>query len=521
VNVFEIASSGSWINNWIERRAELTPNWLALMDDAVGDRRITFKEFNERASKVAGFLKYSLNVSKGDVVAMISWARIEVLEVLFACMKIGAVFVPVNVRLSASEIIDLLKDMDVKVLVYEDEFLDKVSGIVKGLGSVKTIVLGEKGLSDSIKFDDVYGKKLDKVTEVSLEDPIMILQTGGTTGKPKGGVVTYRMILWNAVNTVRDLIIPGDVTITAVPLFHIGGYTYTIPLLFWGGSNIIMRRWNVDKFIDLVERERPTFLFLVPTQIKMLIENERFWKADFSSVRWITSGGAALTRDLIETIFKKGIVQKQGYGLTEMGPGVFALDPWDAKRKIGSIGKPNLLVETKVVKEDGSIAERGEEGELLLRGPSLFGGYWRMDDETEKALEGGWLHTGDIVRIDDEGFYWIVGRRKHLIKSGAEAIYPEEIEKILLNHPKIEDVVVIGVPDEKWGEVPKALVVLKSGEKITKDEIVNYLIDKIAKYKIPKYIQVLKEIPKSPLGKVSRKELTKLYGEPIDKLEVN
>jgi len=511
-------STGEWINNWIKRRAELTPEWIALIDDATSvDRRITYRVLNNRVDKIAKYFKKEFRINKGDIIAMLSWARIEVLETLFAASKLGSIFFPLNTRYTGSELVKLLEGIKPKILIYEKEFEDKVSLIKEKLDIRYYVSVGQKS-GDSLNYEEMtkYSYFLEKAESVTLEDPLMILQTGGTTGKPKAGIVTYRMIFWNALNTLRDLIVPGDITITALPLFHIGGYTYVIPLLMFGGTNFIMHRWNVEKFMDYVERERPSFLFLVPTQLKMLLEHPRFREADFSSVRWITSGGAALTKDIIKGIFSKGIVMKQGFGLTEMGPGVFALDPWDAERKMGSIGKPNLLVETKVIKKNGEKAGPNEEGELFLRGPSIFGGYWNMPDETVKTLKGGWLRTGDVVKYDDEGYYWVVGRSKNVIRSGAESIYPEEVEKVLRDHPKIEEVYVIGVPDEKWGEVSKAIIVLKKGQKITKDEVVQFCMDKLAKYKIPKYIQVVDHIPKTDIGKVSREFLHKKFGKPED-----
>ena len=509
---------GFWINTWIERRAELSPSWVALADDAAGGvRRVVFRELSERARRVAGYMRSELGVGRGDVVAMLSWGRVEVLEVLFACSRIGAIFAPLNVRLAAPELTDLAGDVQPKALFFEGEHARKAKAVAESLGVRELVHIGEGGFGPSVSYLEAVDLGGDDSPElVGLEDPVMLLQTGGTTGRPKWGVVTHRMVFWNALNTLRDLTVPGDATITAVPLFHIGGYTYTLPLLLYGGVNFIMHRWSVDRFIELVERERPTFLFLVPAQLKMLVESPRFWEADFTSVRWITSGGAALTPELIRAVMKKGVVQKQGFGMTEMGPGVFALDPWDAERKMGSIGKPNLLVEARVVKDGEVEASPGEEGELLLRGPSLFGGYWRMPEETERALRGGWLHTGDVVKRDDEGYFYVVGRRKHVIRSGSESIYPEEVERVLLAHPKVEEAVVIGVPDPKWGEVPKALVVLRRGEKLTKEELAEFCEGKIARYKIPKYLQVLDEIPKSPLGKVSRAALAELYGKPED-----
>ena len=506
---------GFWINNWIARRADITPDWLVLMDEVDGGRYITYAQLNERADRLAHFLRERLGIEKGSRVAMLAWNRLEVIDCLFACAKIGAIFAPVNTRLTAREIADYFSSIRPRALFYEPVFEDRVKELTGLVGIEELVVLGEGGLGNSRPYEEALeGPRLEEPVKVGLEDPWMLLQTGGTTGKPKAGIVPFRMVLWNIVNTVRDLIVPGDTTITAVPLFHIGGYTYTIPLLFWGGTNILLYRWNVERFIELVERERPSFLFLVPAQLKMLVEHPRFKEADFTSVRWFTSGGAAQTEEIRQAFDEKGLTLKQGYGLTEMGPGVFALDPWDARRKAGSIGKPNYLVEVRVVDDEGRDVGPGQDGELLLRGPSLFGGYWQMPDETARAFEGGWLHTGDLVRYDEEGYFYIVGRKKFVIRSGSESIYPWEVEAVLKEHPKVEDVLVIGVPDEKWGEVPKALVVVREGEELTGEELVAFCEGKLARYKIPRYIQFVEEIPRSPVGKIIWREVRARYGQP-------
>ncbi|UNQ73492.1 class I adenylate-forming enzyme family protein [Infirmifilum sp. NZ] len=506
-----VYSCGRWVNDWISRRADITGGWVALKDNLEKPLRVaTFSQLDRDAGRIAGLLREEWGVGKGDVVAILSWSRIEFVEVLLACFKLGCVLAPINTRYSKREVSEFVEQTKPKVVLYERELEQGVEGI-----SV------DKACYDcASEFSFSSRQPLEASAECCLEDPAMLLQTGGTTGKPKFAVVSHRMILWNALNTVRDLIIPGDVTINTLPLFHIGAYTYLIPLLIFGGTSILMHRWNVDEFIDLVEQERPSFLFLVPTQLRMLLQSPRFKDADFSSVRWITSGGGALTRDLIEKIFEKGVVQKQGFGMTEMGPGVFALDPWDAQRKMGSIGKPNLLVEAKIVNPEGAEVPAGAEGELLLRGPSVFAGYLRNEEEMRALVRDGWIATGDVARRDEEGYFWIVGRLKNIIRSGEESVYPEEIEKLLLMHPKIKDVVVIGVPDEKWGEVPKALIVLKEGERITKEEVVEFLRDKIAKYKIPKYVEVVKDLIYTETGKVSRSALKQMYGQPRDRLEV-
>lgn len=505
----KVFSCGTWVNDWISRRADISGDWVALKDDVQRPlRAVTFSQLNAASGRVARLLREDFGVGKGDVVALLSWSRIEFVEVLLACFKLGAVLAPVNTRYSKREISEFVSTAKPRVLLFEKELEQSVEGL-----DAQAVCY-----DCASEFNHASREQLPGAEECCLEDTAMLLQTGGTTGKPKFAKISHRMILWNAVNTLRDLIVPGDVTINTLPLFHIGGYTYLLPLLMYGGTSILMHRWNVDLFIELVEQERPSFLFLVPTQLRMLLQSPRFAEADFSSVRWITSGGAALTRDIIEKVFAKGVVQKQGFGMTEMGPGVFALDPRDAQRKIGSIGKPNLLINAKVVASDGREAPPGAEGELYLRGPSVFAGYLANEEEMRALVRDGWIATGDVARVDDEGFYWIVGRIKNVIRSGEESIYPEEVERLLLMHPKVKDVVVIGVPDEKWGEVPKALIVLKEGERITKEEILDFLKDKLAKYKIPKYVEVVDKLVYTETGKVSRPAMKNLYGEPRDKL---
>jgi fatty-acyl-CoA synthase len=228
-------------------------------------------------------------------------------------------------------------------------------------------------------------------------------------------------------------------------------------------------------------------------------------------VRFITAGGAALTPEIIRSTFERGLTQKQGFGMTEMGPGIFALDPWDGYNHAGSIGKPNILVQAKVVLADGREAGPEESGELFLRGPSLFGGYWRDEKETESSFSEGWLKTGDVVRRDKAGYFYVVGRTKNIIRSGSESIFPEEVEKLLQTHPAVSESLVFGVPDQKWGEVPKALVVCRPNVTVSKQELETFCEGKIAKYKIPKYFEMVSGIPKDSMGKVSRARLSQIF----------
>lgn len=496
----KLHSCGKWVGGWISRRADITPSWVALKDEGEDKslRFFTYNELDDQSSSMAFTLKELYGISKGDSVAVLSWNRAEVVLLILACGKIGCSVVPVNTRYTSKEIVGLIKESSAKLLLCEDPLCSKVPE-----GDFQTIPLSSFLSSSS-------GKKEIELEELCLEDTLLLLETGGTTGKPKLAKISHRMILWNAMNTLRDLIVPGDVTIETLPLFHIGAYTYLFPLLMFGGTNIIMRRWDIERFAYLVNRERPSFLFLVPTQLRMLISSGKMKEIDFSSARWITSGGGALTQDLIMGGPESGIIVKQGFGMTEMGPGIFALDPWDALRKAGSIGKPNLLIEAK-------IKEGGKAGELMLRGPSIFSGYVK-EELTEELISDGWMLTGDIVNVDDEGYFYVMGRKKNVIRSGEESVYPEEVERILLQHPSIAEAVVIGVRDEKWGEVPKAVIVLKEGKKICREEIESFLKERIAKYKVPKYYEVVPSLPLNEAGKVSREMVKRMYSEPTDNL---
>jgi fatty-acyl-CoA synthase len=507
-----IPYEGAWINDWLAARTSISPDWLAVIDEADNvERRFTVGELNNRANRVASFLREKTDIRKGDFVCALTRPRVEVIDLLFACSKLGAVFFPLNTRLASPEISELISKFRPKVLYFEEDFAPSL----KNIGVPALISSSGSTAIDHVDYDRVVGhpSELRSVEIVDLEDPLMILQTGGTTGKPKSAVINHRMILWNAVNTVRDLIVPYDTTITAVPLYHIGGFTYTIPLLFWGGTNILMPRWDLDSYLKLVKRERPTFLFLVPAQLQSLMDSPKSREVDFSSVRFLTAGGAALTPEMIKAVFERGLTQKQGFGMTEMGPGIFALDPWDGYNHQGSIGKPNLLVEARVLRGNGTDADVNESGELFLKGPSIFGGYWNDEEETEKSFVNGWLSTGDVLRKDRDGYYYVVGRTKNIIRSGSESIFPEEVEKMLQSHPAVAEALVFGVDDSKWGEVPKALIVFRTGMRVSNDDLAAFCQGKIAKYKIPKYFESVPEIPKDSMGKISRARLSQEFGK--------
>ena len=345
---------------------------------------------------------------------------------------------------------------------------------------------------------------------VGAEDILLLLFTGGTTGLPKAAQISYRMIAWNTLNTIVHELQRGDVTITHTPMFHTGGLlAYTLPLLTLGGTVVILRKWTPEGMLETIEREQVTLLFCVPTQYQMMMGSPRFAATSFRSVRFLTSGGAPLPLPVIHRYREQhGVVFKQGFGMTEFGPGVFSMPPELAEAKAGSIGRPNYFVDARVVGDDNRPVPPGEVGELVLKGPSASSGYFNDPDASRAAVDAeGWFHTGDLARVDDDGCYYIADRKKDMFISGGENVYPVEIEKALYEHPAVAQCAVIGVPDETWGEVGKAAVVLKAGAEATEAELIEHCRGRLARYKVPRSVAFLEALPVSAAGKILKREL--------------
>ena len=341
----------------------------------------------------------------------------------------------------------------------------------------------------------------------------MILYTAGTTGLSKGVMITNKMLFWNAVNTgLRLDLHSSDHTQSYAPFFHTGGWNVLFtPFLLHGASHTLLQSFDAEVILRLMESEKTTLLFGVPTMLQMMSDLEYFKKADLSSVRYAIVGGAPMPIPLINIWHEKGISIRQGYGLTEVGPNCFSLHQNDAIRKKGSIGFPNFYFETKIVNENGSECTADEVGELWLRSPVVTPGYWRKPKETAEAISDGFFHTGDLVKQDSEGFVYVVDRKKNMFISGGENVYPAEIEKFLYTHPAVKEAAVIGVSDERWGEVGKAYIVLNEGEILTAETALDFCRGSLAKYKIPKYFAFVKEIPKTDAGKINKIKLLDLH----------
>ncbi|RLI61314.1 MAG: long-chain fatty acid--CoA ligase [Candidatus Thorarchaeota archaeon] len=501
----------SWIGDWAGRRALLTPDRVAVFDNTTGDS-YSYAEMDRRANRLARLL-LDLGLSRGDRVATFSKNRIECIDLFLACGKIGAILVPLNIRLAPREVEYLVKKTDPRAIVYDPQLKEPFNNMRDLIGEREFLVMGEA----RVGADRTLGAEMRRLSsesverpELNFDDPALIVFTGGTTGLPKGAVLSHRLVFWNSVNTITSWgLRPDDVQPLLFPLFHTGGWNVLlVPFYHMGAKTILMGDFDPAETLRVIESQRCTIVIGVPTMFQMIAQHELFEKTDLGSVRVFISGGAPCPVAIMERYWARGKDFKMGYGLTEVGPNNFYLPESEIRRKPTSVGFPVFHCDTKIVDKDGTPVPVGEVGDLLLRGPHIFSGYWDEPEETAKTIEpDGWVHTGDLARVDEEGFYYIVGRSKDMFISGGENVYPTEIEELLYQHPAVLEAAVIGIPDEKWGEVGKAVIVVKPGHSLAADEIREYLKERLAKYKIPKVYEFRDSLPKSAAGKILKREL--------------
>jgi len=510
-----------YIGDWMERGERYFPNALAVVDVAKKENgRFSYREMNRRANRLAGYLRDVVGIKRADRVGILAMNGVEFLDAFFACAKLGAVLVPFNWRSHPKEIADLVLQTGPKIMIFGDDFRAGIADIASSCKGVLTWMhLDGEGISGSIHYEGTLaGREVVAIQNdsVEAEDIVCLLFTGGTTGMPKGAQISYRMIAWNTLNTVIHELARGDVTLTHTPMFHTGAlFVYTLPLLTLGGTVVIMRKWTADEMLDLIEREKVSVLFCVPTQYQMMMQSPRFGAAKLGSIRFLTSGGAPLPVPIIREYRERhGVVFKQGFGMTEFGPGIFSMDPEDAERKAGSIGKPNYFIDARIVDDENKPLPVGEIGELVLKGPSASSGYFNNPEASRAAVDAeGFFHTGDMARVDSDGFYYIADRKKDMFISGGENVYPAEIEKVLYEHAAVAQCAVIGLPDERWGEVGRAIVVKKPGASASEEEILNHCKENLAKYKVPKSVVFIDAMPISAAGKILKRELKVTYGQ--------
>lgn len=505
-----------FIGDYSGRRALYSPDELAVVDAGKSPHRtFTYSDLDNRANRLANWLRNGAGIHKGDRVAILAYDGVEYLDLFFACSKLGAVMLPLNWRLHTRELITLLEDTTPSVLIYESALAETVAALQAATPSLTYLVhLGETGLPNSRYYEKMLSESVLRpvtTTGITENDIVCLIFTGGTTGTPKAAQISHRMIAWNTLNTVIHDLQHTDMTVNSFPMFHTGGlFVYTLPLLILGGTVILLQRFDAEQVLNLIESYGATVYAGVPTTYRMLVRAENWPSADLSSLRFCTSGGAPLPVHLVEQFKReKGVALKQGFGMSEFGPGVFALAPEDAVARAGSIGRPNFFVEAQVIDPDGNPLPPGEVGELVVRGPSMFSGYFNRAADTAAVLDAdGWLHTGDLAVMDDRHYFTIVDRQKDLFISGGEKVYPTEIERVLVQHPAVAECAVVGVADPTWGEVGKAFVVRAPGVEVTEDDLINHLQHHLAGYKVPKFIEFRDTLPTSVAGKIVKHELT-------------
>ena len=514
-----------YIGDYLGRREIYSPEKLAIIDAGkTPELRLTFKAWNRRVNRLANWLRAEAGVGYRDRVAILAQDGVEHLDLFHACSKLGAIHTALNWRLHWRELAGIVANTTPRVLVYSDKFKDAVAEIVQaaaggGHAIAHLVHLDGDGLPGSVRYDDLLAASPETSVAydaLEAEDIACLLFTGGTTGLPKGAQISHRQVCWNVLNTVVHDVQHDDIYLNVFPLFHIGGlFTYLSAQVVFGNTTILVRQFDPAQALDLIERERVTIFAAVPTMYQMMTQAANWASADLTSLRFCTSGGAPLPVPLVEQYTReKGIRFKQGFGMTEYGPGLFALPPEDAIRKAGSIGRPNFFVDVRVVDEENRPLGPHQPGELVLRGPSGCSGYWNDPAASAAVLDGeGWFHTGDIVEYDEAWYFYVRDRKKDMFISGGENVYPVEIEQVIYKHPAVLMCAVVGVPDAKWGEVGLACVVPRAGQQVTTAELFDLLRQHLAPYKVPKRIEFLDALPLSGMGKVLKRELRERFGE--------
>lgn len=505
------------IGNWIRKWSSLQPHKKALIFE---DRPFTYQELNLRTNQLSNFL-LDIGVQKGDRISVLLYNSHQYIEILFALSKIGAILVPLNWRLAGPELEFLIKDSGSRMLIFDTEFEEVVASIRPhlNLSPQDYLTIGNSCPGWTKDYENTLHEYPNHeplvVTPVGDEDPHIIMYTSGTTGVPKGAVLPHRKTFFNVLNAdIFYHLSSKDVMVITRPLFHSGGLLVdAIPILYKGGTLVLRRRFQHHEIFETIQKYRATLVEMAGTLFQFLLQKCDPSQYDLSSVRSYFTGGERIPSAMLKEYHEKGITISQIFGLTETSS-ITWLPYEDAIRKMGSVGLPIFHGEVRIVDKEGKDVSPGEVGGIIVKGPGIMSGYWNRPELMAETLREGWLHTGDLARIDEEGYIYIVDREKDMYISGGENVYPAEIEKVLFTHPKVFDAGIVGVSDAKWGEVGKAFIVLKIEETMAETEVLEFLKGKIAKYKIPKYVEFVRELPKTPSGKIQKYLLKKRSFRP-------
>ncbi|WP_327053737.1 AMP-binding protein [Halomicrococcus gelatinilyticus] len=517
-----------WVGAWSERRARLSPDAVGLVDATTGES-FTYRELDERANRAARLLREhgvggpapsahsDPERATGDRVAVLSRNRPAFVDLFFATAKTGGVLAPLSHRLAPAELVALLNDVDPELLVVEEPFDDLVRDVLTRddrAFDADVVSLATDGdhawpaYADALPADDSPVES----AAVSMDDPHLFLHTGGSTGTPKETVLTHGSILWNSFNTITAWgLRPEDVTPMTFPLFHTGGWNVlTVPLFHLGATVVISREVDPGRILRTIETESATVLVAVPAVLRMLANHDDWETTDLSSLRFAKSGGGPARESVMEAWWSRGVDLSQGYGLTECGPNNFTMPDGWPREKADSVGVPAMHVDARVVDDDGDRVPTGDVGELELASPHAADRYWQTPEETDDAFGDGWVSTGDLARRDEDGYFYVEGRKKNMFVSGGENVYPAEVEDAVADHPKVDEVVVVGVPDDRWGTVGRAVV--QGDESLTLDELTAFLDGRLARFKRPRHLAFVDELPTSGPSKIDREAVKAEFG---------
>jgi len=500
----------------LARWARKSPDKEALV---FKDKRLTYRQFNERVNRLAhGLLK--LGIGRGDKIAVIFMNCLEIVECYFALAKIGVVAVPLNFRFTKNEHQYQIDNSDARAVIYGSMFRDIIDSIRIRLPKVEHYICVSKGgIEGAIDYEALIRESSpgEPLIMVEDDDPAFIMYTSGTTGSPKGAVLTHKNQISLAINfclsvrefTAKQLIV--------FPLFHQAATAWTIIGVFNGESSVILDDPTPEKIMAAIQSEKIECVGLVPALWNWIVNHPQFKEYDLSSLRAGGTGAAPIPVEVKKRIFEllPNLKLVEAFGQTETSAtGTLAFHE-DFLRKSGTVGKPRINVEARIVDPDGNDVPIGQKGEIVYRGPSVMKEYYKNPSATAEAFRGGWFHSGDMVRQDDEGYIYVVDRLKDMIISGGENIYPAEIENVLYNHPKILEAAVIGIPDPDWGESVKAYIVLKAGQAMTEAEVIDFCREQLASYKKPRVVQFIDALPRNASGKVLKTTLREMHRQKV------
>lgn len=501
----------------LDHHAARNPEKVVLTTEA---GRVTHREFRDRVNALAAGLR-RLGIGRGDVVAMVLYNHPEFLETMLAANRIGAAVLPLNHRLSATEWHYILEHSQAVALLTEPEFVPHVESMADLPGLKHRLVLADDASGSWTVFERLVAEHSDAYVppaDVAGEELHRLMYTSGTTSRPKGVKLSHNNLIWKNVGHILEFALTdADRTLICGPMYHVGGLDLPgIGTLHAGGSLVLMRRFDPAAVLATIARERPTNVWLAPAMMNALLQHPDLPDTDVSSLRFIIGGGEKMPEPLISRITEAfpNAWFSDAYGLTETISGDTFNDAHHMLSKAGSVGRPVMHTQVSIVRDDDQPAEVGELGEIAVSGPKVFSGYWRDDEATARVMKDGWFYTGDIGRLDDEGYLYVEDRKKDVIVSGGENIASPEVERVLYEHPDVVEAAVVGTPHPRWGEVPKAYVVLREAATGDLDELNAFCRQRLAKFKVPSEIVFLPELPRTASGKVLKRDLrTSTTGE--------